>query len=158
MRLLGLLSGLLIGTALAGSMPCGPTDAAVTESQPGLVEDGTYPNADIIFAETGIRLLRGDGHIELAPCEGDLSRLVRVQRRGGDDVCFRVSGAQGFLSLELPGVYLIRSDDLHTVTATSTAGGVTQQTSGAPTRWFAVGEGTSETSEPATLVEIWAES
>src|SRR5262249_5888829 len=51
-----------ISVAAADDPPQPPADSA----PPAAVEDYGYPGADHVFAEKGIRLKRGDGHILLA--------------------------------------------------------------------------------------------
>jgi hypothetical protein len=78
---------------------------------PYAVEDFNYPGADRILAERGFELKRGDGHIVLADCTGE--NLLRVTARGQSNqaVCFRVTGDEGWLTLELPRAFLVRTND-----------------------------------------------
>jgi hypothetical protein len=155
----GASAGVVAAALVVGGVLCAPWASAADElptpeNGGSLVEDGSYPGADAIFAETGIRLVRGDGRIMMADCAGDRTGLIVVQRRGGDDVCFRATGTSGYLALELPLVYLVRSDATHDLRVTVTVDGETQQAGGDPAEWFGVGEGASETSGPATLLEL----
>lgn len=127
---------------------------AADEAPVRLVEDGSYPGADEIYAETGIRLLRGDSHVVMAECTPAAAGLVLVQRRGASDVCFRATSSPGYLALELPLVYLVRGDGTHDLTVTVTVDGVSRQVGGGPSEWISVGEGAEDTSGPATLVMI----
>src|SRR5882757_1489294 len=99
-----------------------PASAAAADTQSSLVEDYNYPGADEIFAEAGIKLISGDGHIVLTKCPAgpDTVGLIQVNTNDrvgyGKDgwVCFRVTAPSGHLSLKIPGVYAIRGDGLHT--------------------------------------------
>jgi hypothetical protein len=121
--------------------------------QPGLEEDYDYPSADSIFAARGVRLLKGNGHLLLVECGG--AGLVEVLSRSKGKVCFRVKGAKGLLTLELPETYLIKGDN-HTLSVKVIVAGETQTVAVKPDEWVPVGEGTSPESAPATLLEIRA--
>lgn len=93
---------------------------------PSLVDDGVYPGAAQILAEQNVRLIGGDGHILLADCAtppvGDIG-LIKVytteEAIGADGfgrVCFQVTAAAGWLTLQVPGVYEIRGDGQRTGT------------------------------------------
>ncbi|MDJ1639037.1 hypothetical protein [Streptomyces pakalii] len=83
------------------------------DTPPVAVEDFAYPQADKIFKEQGILLKRGDGHIVLADC-ASATDLLEVWARGKDRFCFRVTGDQGYLSLELPAVYGVKGNAYET--------------------------------------------
>lgn len=110
----------LVGTTAAiadGKESKGTRSAAAPAAAPShAVEDFEYPNAGKIFEERGIRLKRGDGHIMLAEC-GSRPDLIEVRARDLDDkkggglFCFRATGKTGYLSLELPAVYLAKGND-----------------------------------------------
>lgn len=99
--------GLFAFSASADAVPAG---IAADELPPHAVEDFNYPGADRILAERGIELKRGDGHIVMADCTGE--NLLRVTARGQSNqaVCFRVTGNDGWLTLELPGTFLVRTN------------------------------------------------
>jgi hypothetical protein len=80
--------------------------ANAQELPPSLEEDFQYPGSAGIFADTGVRLLSGDGHIQLSDCLGDGS-VIRVQSLSASEACFRVSALPGTLHLEMPDVFLI---------------------------------------------------
>ncbi|WP_308439628.1 hypothetical protein [Streptomyces spinoverrucosus] len=85
----------------------------MADEAPGYaVEDFAYPQADKIQQERGIILKRGDGHIVLAECGP--AGLLEVWARSQDKICFRVTGNQGYLSLEIPSVYAIKGNDYQT--------------------------------------------
>jgi hypothetical protein len=80
------------------------------EMQPTLEEDYAYPGADQILAETGITLIRGDGHILFADCGEDGDLFEVWSRIGLRSFCFKITRAPGYLELELPLVYGVSSD------------------------------------------------
>ncbi|MFV2119954.1 hypothetical protein ACE14D_16555 [Streptomyces sp. Act-28] len=112
-----LAAGVVAGAAVLAVTTTGgadaPSVAPVADEAPGYaVEDFDYPQADKILAEQGITLKRGDGHIVLATC-GDPS-LLEVWARSKEKICFRVTGNQGYLSLEIPAVYGIKGNAYET--------------------------------------------
>ncbi|MFC7024904.1 hypothetical protein ACFQHV_17325 [Promicromonospora thailandica] len=96
------------GAAFSAEASQGDLDA---DLPPYAVEDFNYPGAEQILVERGIELKRGDGHIVLADCSG--SNLIRISARGQSSltVCFRATGNEGWLTLELPGAFLVRTND-----------------------------------------------
>ncbi|MFJ1976974.1 hypothetical protein [Streptomyces albogriseolus] len=113
-RLLGAAAtaGALAWAVLAqGGAAAGSPAEAVAGDAPGYaVEDYAYPNADKILAEQNIVLKRGDGHIVLADCAAGAD-LLRFLARDREDVCFDVTDETGFLTLELPAVHGVKTDD-----------------------------------------------
>ncbi|MFD0372286.1 hypothetical protein [Streptomyces sp. NPDC059071] len=94
-----------------GQPSAAPTSEPVAEAGPGYaIEDYTYPNADKILAEQGFLLKRGDGHILLADCASE-TNLLRFLARDRADVCFKVTGDKGFLTLQLESVHGVRTSD-----------------------------------------------
>ncbi|RSM46043.1 hypothetical protein DMA12_12215 [Amycolatopsis balhimycina DSM 5908] len=98
--------------------------AAAADEPPPVVEDYSYPGADVIFANDLVQLISGDGHILYKPCPAaEAPGLIIVRsndligsRRNGR-VCFEVTGAVGHLTLKIPNVYAVRGDG-----TTTTAG------------------------------------
>lgn len=113
-RLLGAAAtaGALAWAVLAqGGAAAGSPAEAVAGDAPGYaVEDYAYPNADKILAEQNIVLKRGDGHIVLADCAAGAD-LLRFLARDREDVCFDVTAETGILTLELPAVHGVKTDD-----------------------------------------------
>src|SRR5436305_10510733 len=116
--LLGAVVAAAIGTAGVVAAASGSTATAADE-QPSLVENFLYPGADTIFANTGIRLISGDGHILFADCAtprtGDIGLMrVRTTDSIGTNhdglICFQVKAVPGVLALKIPAVYEIRGD------------------------------------------------
>ncbi|MBV7700077.1 hypothetical protein KWI83_32100 [Streptomyces sp. TRM70350] len=124
----------------------------VAGEAPGFaVEDFAYPQADKIQQERGIILKRGDGHIVLADCGPD--GLLEVSARGRQKFCFRVTGNQGYLSLELPAVYAIKGNDYQTE-VNMTVGSEEKTFQVDENIWTPVGEGLDPDGRQHMLVEI----
>ena len=131
-----------------------------------LIEDFSYPNADTILEEQGIRLISGDGHLLLidcadAPKTGDIGAIkVRTHTVPSRMYCFQANRPVGVIRLELPSVYEIRGDGLrqgagHNITAEITLDGestkkVVVDNDGST----GVGIGSENGSKPATLLEL----
>ncbi|MFJ5681032.1 hypothetical protein [Streptomyces sp. NPDC093097] len=98
-----------------------PAPAAATAEMPSAVEDFAYPGAAKILQDQEITLKRGDGHIVLVDCEINQDIMVE-SRTGGGQFCFKVSGKQGYLTLELPDSFGIWPN-AHPVQAKITADG-----------------------------------
>ena len=130
--------------------PAGHTAAAADEP-PTLEETFDYPGAAKILAERGILLKKGDGHILFTSCapSGD---YLEVRARNKDPFCFKVTGATGYLTLELADTYLIFSDSRHTTVANYTVDGQGGTKTVAPGGAEGIGEGSGGHS--ATLLEI----
>jgi hypothetical protein len=157
-----------ITTALAGGLAAliyvttvpdvssGADAVPVSADAPGYaVEDFAYPGADEILEERGIVLKRGDGHIVLTDC-GSPGLLELWARDHSDRICFRVTGDEGYLSLELPAVYAIRGND-YTTTANMTVEGEEKSFTIPANEWTPVGEST-DPGRPHLLVELIATS
>jgi hypothetical protein len=107
-----------------GSGNTAPIADAPTEANGGsLLEPFTYPFASDIQASDGITLVRGDGHLVHASCSTPASGDVGVLRvwstdalgeAGDGQVCFQVRSTPAVLVLQVPDVYEIRGDGLHT--------------------------------------------
>jgi hypothetical protein len=144
----GILSS---GVATASNEGVPNTATADADAQSNTVEDFNYPGADDILASRGIKLKRGDGHITLTDC-GTPGAIQVKSRVTNGDTCFRAIGTRGYLTLEIPSVFLIYGGDHHT-TATLTPPGGTSKTYDVPAQlWKPVGE--SDTGTPAALMEI----
>ncbi|MCO1577894.1 hypothetical protein M8C13_19250 [Crossiella sp. SN42] len=144
--------GLVAASAQQGDQP---------DKQPSSVESFGYPGAAKVLAQRGIKLLKGDGHIMLAACGAPGLIEVRSTSVPGDKdpdpghFCFTVTGATGWLTLNIPNAYQIKGND-HSVTATVT---VKDKTSTVPVErngWTGIGLGSGP--DPATLLELRAAS
>ncbi|MGW7103858.1 hypothetical protein [Streptomyces sp. NPDC054838] len=143
-------SGVTGGTTVAAS---GTGMKAVVEEGPGYaVEDFGYPNADKILAEQHITLKRGDGHILLADC-ASANDLLEVWSRTNDKICFRITGNQGYLTLEIPSVFSIKGNSYATQVDMS-VGAESKTFDVAKGTWTPVGESADEQGRDFMLMEI----
>ncbi|MFF9506958.1 hypothetical protein ACF1BU_06070 [Streptomyces sp. NPDC014724] len=103
------VGALVVSAPFAGA---GPRTAVAADGEvpPVAVEDFAYPDADKIFADTGIRLKRGDGHIVLTDC-ATATAPVELYSRGKGKFCLQLSGNSGYLSMEVPQVYGVKSNN-----------------------------------------------
>ncbi|MGK5548298.1 hypothetical protein ACSNOH_26745 [Streptomyces sp. URMC 127] len=143
---------------LAAASPQNSTSdnpVTVADGRPGyVVEDFNYPGADKIKAEKGITLKRGDGHVTLADCSSGTG-LMEVWSRKNEKICFRTTGASGYLTLEIPSVFAVRGASDHAADVTLTAPDNTpQEVKVAKGDWTPVGESTDPQSRDHVLVEI----
>lgn len=83
--------------------------SAADEGPGYAIEDFSYPNADKILAEQHITLKRGNGHILLTDCSTGTD-LLEVWSRANSKICFRVTGNNGYLTLEIPSVFAIKGN------------------------------------------------
>ncbi|AQS72013.1 hypothetical protein B1H29_16135 [Streptomyces pactum] len=126
---------------------------AVAEAAPGYaVEDFAYPQADKVLEEEGILLKRGDGHIVLAECAPGTGQL-EVYSRVASSVCFEVTGASGWLTMEIPSVYGVKANEYQTE-VDMTVGEEEKSFDVPANSWKAVGESADEQGRPHMLVEI----
>lgn len=100
-----------VAVMLGCAAQVGDFSPAVAAGVPtSVVEDDAYPGADQIFAERGIRLLKGDGQIRYVADCGSASNLFRVESlvgSAGAVYCFEVRGPRGYLTMDIPQVYLL---------------------------------------------------
>lgn len=146
------VGSLLIGTvtALAGT-----TSAPAEDPQPSLVETFDYPGAAAIEADRGIKLKKGDGHILFADCVDNTNQL-KVEStafpQGRNLFCFKIVGATGNITMELPEAYLVYGNDYNASATWRAEDGTVHNTplrKNAPT---AIGEGVTGT--PGSLIEL----
>ncbi|MGQ4423810.1 hypothetical protein ACN6LL_006003 [Streptomyces violaceoruber] len=140
----------------SGSSPDAAARTAVpaADEAPGYaVEDFNYPQADQIFAEKGIRLKRGDGHIVLADCKSGTNQLEVWSYESVEAICFNVSGKSGWLTLEIPSVFGIRGNDFNTQVDMTTEG-EEKSFDVEKNLWTAVGQTTDEEGRDFALLEI----
>ncbi|UOX87675.1 hypothetical protein MUY14_39145 [Amycolatopsis sp. FBCC-B4732] len=139
----------------AAALVAGPTvaTAAADDTPPPIVEDYDYPGADQIFAEHGIRLLKGDGHILFTDCATSGNRIEVWSRTNDATFCFHVTANKGYLSLDLAKVYLIKADD-HSLKATMLVKGTPKVVDIEKNSWTSVGEGADPQNGPSSLLEL----
>ncbi|MDX3457810.1 hypothetical protein PV396_38680 [Streptomyces sp. ME02-8801-2C] len=136
-RLLASTAAAVAGTAATVLLFTGAPVAAADDLPPVAVEDFVYPDADRIYAEHGIRLTTGDGHILLAACGP--AGLIEVWAGGHDDpFCFSVTGSAGRLAMELPNVYGIKGN-AYKIVADMTVEGTETSFDVTPNTWTPVG-------------------
>jgi len=140
--------------AIPGLLVAPPAMAA--DEPPSVVEDFAYPGAAQILAEHGIKVLKGDGRIRyVADCDAQ-ANLFRVESLVGSTAltyCFEVRGPRGFVTVDIPNVYLVRGA-AQTVVATATFEGQTEKATVPPNTYVAIGGGQGT----HTLVELRATS
>ncbi|MBU8548266.1 hypothetical protein ACH5AJ_06965 [Streptomyces rochei] len=147
----GVLAWAVLAQGGADAAAGSPTES-VAEAAPGYaVEDYNYPDADKILAEQNVVLKRGDGHIVLADCAGG-DNLLQFLARDHEDVCFRVTADEGFLTLELPAVHGVKTDDSANTHLEMTAEGDQVEYDIPADTWKGVGE--SVDGREHVLVEI----
>ncbi len=146
------IAALAFYAASAGANTERPTAIAADEGPTYAVEDLNYPDADKIWEEQGIKLIRGDGNIVLAECEAR-SDLIRIASRQQADTCFEVKGTGGYLTVEIPSVYGAYGNEFDTTLKTTVEGerATFDLESG---KWISVGELKDPEQRPHTLVEI----
>ncbi|MBB5890740.1 hypothetical protein [Kutzneria kofuensis] len=135
--------------------------AQSADGQPSLVEDFSYPGADKILADRGIKLISGDGHLLLVDCV-NVATLIEVHASSLTDhsndpghYCFKVNGASGDLKLELTDAYQVKGDS-HNVQAKVSVDGQSSTVNVDKNRWTGIGVGAD--SHAATLLELKASS
>ncbi|BEL05464.1 FG-GAP-like repeat-containing protein [Actinoplanes sichuanensis] len=124
---------------------------AADEPQP-VVEDYAYPGADRILADHGLKILTGDGRIRhVADCTGR-DDVFRVESLAGSSLrthCFEVLGPRGFVTMDVPNVFLVQGAD-RTVIAKATYRGETETVTVPPDGYEPIGGGNAT----HTLVEL----
>ncbi|MFF8293254.1 hypothetical protein ACF068_29100 [Streptomyces sp. NPDC016309] len=148
------LSALTSANAAPRTAPTALAAANGAEAEPPFaVEDFTYPDAEGILKEKGIRLHRGDGRITLTDCSAPHQIQVWTLQNTEGRYCFSTSGKTGYLSLEVDRVHAIRTDD-RAVRASLTAEGKTTTVDVPKDDYKPVGEGDEKDPRPAVLVEL----
>ena len=140
--------------AAAGVLVAQPATAA--DEPASVVEDFAYPGADQILADHGIKVLKGDGQIRfVADCaaQANLFQVESLVGSTGKTYCFEVRGPRGFVTVDIPNVYLVRGA-ARSVVATATYEGQTETATVPPNTYVAIGGGQGT----HTLVEVRATS
>lgn len=104
---------------VASGVSVGHSSAEAADTPPSLVESYTYPGADAILAEHGLKVLKGDGHVlfvtsrsyDEGQCEPGQIQVEQATEEPpyGSYFCFETRGSQGFLTLDVPGTVGVRS-------------------------------------------------
>ncbi|WP_267243497.1 hypothetical protein [Streptomyces sp. PR69] len=143
---------LLTGVASASDAEANGTAKAAAEQPPFAVEDFAYPGADRILKEKNLKLKHGNGKIVLAECDSE-PNLLRVIARDRSDFCFKVTGDDGYLSLEVPSVGGVQSND-YNAKINMTVGDEHKSFDIPKNSWKGVGENADPAGREHTLVEI----
>ncbi|MEW2378440.1 hypothetical protein AB0883_20340 [Micromonospora sp. NPDC047812] len=150
--------------ASAAAVVAGQLPSAAEDTPPGIEEDYSYPAAEKVLAEKGIKLIKGDGHLTLTDCgptpNTPPNDLILVQSSdltlpAGRNFCFRPKGTSGYLTMEIPKVYFVRGDNTNTVSAKLEVKDdptVVEVEQVDPGEWQPVGEGQSR--GEATVLEL----
>ncbi|AKZ60063.1 putative secreted protein [Streptomyces ambofaciens ATCC 23877] len=149
----GALAWGLLPTGAQGGGDSGRAVAVADEAPGYAVEDFAYPEADRILRERGIVLKRGDGHITLADCASGPGLLQVMARREDDVICFRTVGTSGWLTLEIPAVYVVRGND-YTTRVDMSVGDEEKSFDIEKNTWTSVGESADEQGREFMLMEI----
>jgi len=140
------------------------TNPPALDPAQAIVEDYSYPGADTVLTQRGIKLIKGDGHIVLADCGANpdvppadliLVQSLKPDFPAGPNFCFKATGAAGYLTMEIPDVYFVRGDNGRTIAAkveTHDNPTVVETEKVEPGEWQAVGVGQSRGS--ATILEL----
>ncbi|MGW4897935.1 trypsin-like serine protease [Kitasatospora sp. NPDC004240] len=117
-------------------------------------ESFAYPNADEVLAQTGAKLIRGNGGITHTSCAQphEIEVWARSISLPQNLMCFSAPGASGYLALSVPGAFRLATygRDLHA--SVTTSGG--NQTVDVPRDTFTgIGEG-GTTPTKAVLMEL----
>ncbi|WP_148071418.1 hypothetical protein [Streptomyces sp. I6] len=116
MRIRKWLPAAIVIAATAVGMPAPAATAAdenpTDTTAPYAVEDGAYPDADVILENTGAQLIAGDGNITLTSCSEDFQIMVWARNLMTDEsrICFKAAST-GHLSVKIPRAYRIETAD-----------------------------------------------
>jgi hypothetical protein len=118
----GLLVGAISTAAVIGGVAALSSGVAASAADPDvpppLEEDYSYPGADRILAEHGIKLIKGNGGIRFVECPQNLDGILRLESDSLDDfVCFKVINARGYLTMQVDAKSM-RGDGKNELTAT----------------------------------------
>lgn len=143
----------VISTVAFSFLPVAAAGAAAPDDPPPVVEDYDYPGADQIFTQHGIRLLKGDGRILFTECGGGANLVEVWSRTKNVPFCFKITGAKGYLSMDLARVYLIKGDD-HALKATMKIKDAPVVVDIPKNAWTSVGEGANPENGYSSLAEF----
>lgn len=101
-------AAVLLGAATPLASAAGEPPA--NAGAPFIFEDFSYPGSDQVLAETGAKLIRGDGNIRYTSCDGPYQIKVwaRDLKLPEERMCF-AAGSTGFLTVSIPGAYRIQT-------------------------------------------------
>ena len=90
------------------------------------IENFQHPGAGRIAVDFNILLKEGDGNIIQQKCDGSKAQIVvessigNFSRTDFPKICFGLVGDKGWLTMEIPGSYLVTAPRNRAVTATTT--------------------------------------
>ncbi|WP_432123735.1 trypsin-like serine protease [Streptomyces sp. C10-9-1] len=102
-------AAVLVGAATPLASAAG--EPAANAGAPFVFEDGTYPNSAEVLAETGAKLISGDGGITYTSCDGPYQIKVwaRDLKLPEERMCFAAPQDTGHLTVSIPGAYRIQT-------------------------------------------------
>ncbi|MFD5408664.1 RICIN domain-containing protein, partial [Streptomyces nojiriensis] len=73
--------------------------------------DGSYPGSEQVLADTGAKLIRGDGNITHVSCNDphQIKVWARDLKLPDERMCFAAPRGTGFLTVSIPGAYRIQT-------------------------------------------------
>jgi hypothetical protein len=144
-----------------------PVAAVAPPTNPlkSIVEKRDYPGAAQILAEHGLKLFRGDGHVLFVtsrPIAGGVqcdAGQIQVEMPSatppyGTFYCFRTVGTHGYLTLEVPGTFLIRGGSVATEATAELSDGTEQTFEVPPNAVVPIDPGEGPDLPQAVLVEL----
>ena len=146
-----------VGAVVAGGLAAldlsAAAQAADSDTPPSsIVEDYSYPGADQI---TGIKLIKGDGHILLVGCDEGHTSVEVYSFTAADPFCFQILGTTGSLTMQLEQAYGIRNYQNYGLEATVSVEGAAPTDVAVPADdWKGIGVGANE--GQAVLLELRA--
>lgn len=150
---IGLAAALFVAVVAAGGAWASAAEPAEPAEMPSIVEDYSYPGAEAIFEERGIKLYSGSGTIVLADCPGGVTNELIWVRTISGYVCFEAKSNIGHLKLEIVDAFSIRGDNNDGV-ATITVDGDTERIQLEKGTWRPIGAGADDTKGLAVVLEI----
>jgi hypothetical protein len=147
----GALTAAALAAGITGILPAGAAEPTADDAM-SLVETYDYPDGDKV---DGIRLIKGDGRIELVGCDEGRTSAEVYSYKAGKPYCFEFKATTGYVTLELDQVYGIRNHNDFPINAKIRIGDeVRPPVTVAEDDWKGVGAGNGD--NQAVLLEIRA--
>ncbi|MCX5078982.1 FG-GAP-like repeat-containing protein [Streptomyces sp. NBC_00424] len=104
-------AAVLLGTPTPPASAAG--EPAANRGAPYTFEDGSYPASDQVLADTGAKLIRGDGNITHVSCNDphQIKVWARDLKLPDERMCFAAPRGTGFLTVSIPGAYRIQTHE-----------------------------------------------
>ncbi|MEU6154513.1 hypothetical protein ABZ816_31440 [Actinosynnema sp. NPDC047251] len=132
------------------------------DAQSSLVEDFSYPGADVVWEQRNIRVIRGDGRLVMTTCGSP--GLIEVRRSNATldkDVawrghyCFKATGPSGRLEVEIPDTFQFNGLAERRVDVVAKVDDKIENKSGVKDIWTGIGVADDQEGKgPAILLEI----